>query len=121
MFSGYSMEIKHKLWIEENGKVLFGQGRDSLLRAIEEHSSLQAAAKKLNMSYRAAWGKIRASEARLGIPLVECGRGKAMALTKEARQLLIQFEEIEQDIDSILAKANRKISFLKEIRSGTDE
>ncbi|MDD2672735.1 MAG: LysR family transcriptional regulator [Syntrophales bacterium] len=111
------MEIKHKLWIEENGKVLFGHGRDSLLRAIEEHSSLQAAAKILNMSYRAAWGKIRASEARLGVPLVECGRGKAMTLTKEARHLLVQFKEIEKEIDSILEKANRKLSFLTEIRS----
>ncbi len=65
------MEIKHKLWLEKDGRVIFGPGRFELLEAVEECQSLSAAAKKLKMSYRAAWGRLRASEDRLGIPLVE--------------------------------------------------
>jgi molybdate transport system regulatory protein len=46
------VKIKHKIWLERNGKVIFGQGRSILLRAIDECGSLNSAAKKLNMSYR---------------------------------------------------------------------
>ena len=56
------MEIKYKIWIEKNGKVVFGKGRDNILKAIDEQRSLNAAAKKLEMSYRAAWGRLKASE-----------------------------------------------------------
>ena len=48
------MEIKFKVWIEKDGKVLFGRGRDDILKAIDEQRSLNAAAKRLEMSYRAA-------------------------------------------------------------------
>ena len=65
------MEIKYKIWLEKDGKVIFGHGRVELLQAVEECHSLNAAAKKLNMSYRAAWGRLRASEERLGIKLIE--------------------------------------------------
>lgn len=59
------MEIKYKIWIEENGKVIFGKGRDEILKSIEQQHSLNAAAKELGMSYRAAWGRLKASEERM--------------------------------------------------------
>lgn len=70
------MEIKYKIWIEKDGRVLFGHGRDDILQTIDGERSLNAAAKKLGMSYRAAWGRLRASEERLGIKLVGTGKGK---------------------------------------------
>ena len=41
------MEIRYKIWLEKDGKVIFGQGREKLFEAIEECHSLNAAAKKL--------------------------------------------------------------------------
>jgi hypothetical protein len=71
------VKIKHKIWLERDGKVVFGKGREELLKAIEECHSLNAAAKKLQMSYRAAWARLKASEDRAGIKLVESdGLGK---------------------------------------------
>ena len=64
------MEIKYKIWIEKDGKVVFGRGRDDILKAIDEQRSLNAAAKKLEMSYRAAWGRLKASQERMGMRLV---------------------------------------------------
>ena len=61
------MEIKHKIWVENDGKTIFGPGRDILFKAIDECHSLNAAAKKLGMSYRPAWGRVMASEKRLGL------------------------------------------------------
>ena len=38
------MEIKYKIWIEKNGKVVFGKGRDNIFKAIDEQHSLNVAA-----------------------------------------------------------------------------
>ncbi len=105
-----TLEIKYKIWLEANGRVVFGQGRRELLEAIEENRSLNAAAKKLNMSYRAAWGRLRASEERLGIKLVDHVAGEAMHLTKEARTLLAEFKALEEQMKIMVMKAGAKLN-----------
>jgi molybdate transport system regulatory protein len=97
------MEIKYKIWIEKNGKVLFGKGRDDILKAIEAGQSLNAAAKKLEMSYRAAWGRLKASEERMGVKLVEVNtRDKSMQLTPKAKAIINRFEKLEKDVEKLL-------------------
>ncbi|PKN85233.1 MAG: molybdenum-binding protein [Deltaproteobacteria bacterium HGW-Deltaproteobacteria-1] len=101
------MEIKFKVWIEKDGKVLFGRGRDDILKAIDEQHSLNAAAKRLEMSYRAAWGRLKASEERIGIKLVEIGvHDKSMQLTQQARAIIDRFEKLEKDVEKLLNAAN---------------
>ena len=97
------MKIRYKIWLERNEKTIFGKGREELLRSIDELHSLYAAAKKLNMSYRAAWGRLKASEARLGLKLTcSDGQGRGMHLTPEARELLEKFDRLEHDVESFL-------------------
>jgi len=97
------MKIRHKIWLERNEKTIFGKGREELLRSIDELHSLYAAAKKLNMSYRAAWGRLKASEARLGVKLTcSDGQGKGLHLTPEAKELLEKFDKLEHDVDLFL-------------------
>ena len=96
------MEIKHKIWLEKEGRVIFGPGRIELLRAIDAFGNLSAAARKLNMSYRAAWGRLRASEKRLGMRLVDLSDNKhEMRLTEEARKLIDCFDEMEKNISVV--------------------
>src|SRR5512137_2231537 len=107
---GEKMQIKHKMWLEKNGRVIFGPGRFELLEAIEECQSLSAAAKKLKMSYRAAWGRLRASEDRLGISLVELTDNRqGMRLTEEARKLKNAFVELEKKMDELLEEYQAKL------------
>jgi molybdate transport system regulatory protein len=97
------MKIRYKIWLERNEKTIFGRGREELLRSIDELHSLYAAAKKLKMSYRAAWGRLKASEARLGIKLTYSdGQGKGLHLTAEAKELLEKFDRLEHDVESFL-------------------
>ena len=104
------MEIKYKVWFEKDGKVIFGSGRRELLRAVDTYNSLHAAAKHLNMSYRAAWGRLRASEARLGMKLVEPHpSGRALHLTVEARTLLKRFDELDREISALVRKTTREV------------
>jgi molybdate transport system regulatory protein len=109
------MEIKYKVWIEKNGKVVFGKGRDDILKAIDTERSLNAAAKKLEMSYRAAWGRLKASEERTGMKLVEVGiHDKSMQLTEQARAIIERFEKLESDVEKLLHAADQ--DFKKLIR-----
>lgn len=95
-----ALAIKSKIWIEdENGKVVFGAGRLLILLAVQRHGSLHAAAKELAMSYRAVWGKLRATEERLGQPLlmkrVGGSRGGGSQLTPFAETLIERFQQLE--------------------------
>ena len=110
------MEIKYKVWIEKNGKVVFGKGRDNILKAVDEQRSLNAAAKKLGMSYRAAWGRLRASEERMEMKLVEIGDGeKSMQLTQKARAIIERFDTLEKDVEKLLHTADQ--DFQKLVRN----
>jgi len=107
------MEIKSKLWIESEGKPVFGRGRRFLLEAIDKHGSINQAAKEISISYRKAWGYIKAMEERLGIKLVERkigGRyGGGAILTEEAREFLRKYELMEEGIKEIVDEKFKKI------------
>ena len=96
------MEIKSKLWIEVDGEPVFGRGRRFLLHAIDKYGSINQAAKEISISYRKAWSYIKAMEERLGIKLVERqagGRnGGGAVLTKDAREFLKKYEQMEEGI-----------------------
>ncbi|NTW36964.1 MAG: LysR family transcriptional regulator [Syntrophobacteraceae bacterium] len=94
------LTVKSKIWIEdENGDVVFGSGRLHILSAVEEHGSILAAAKALGMSYRAVWGKIKATEDRLGQPILtrRTGgvHGGGSELTPFARALIERFRHLD--------------------------
>jgi len=115
VWKGYVMKIKHKIWFEAHGLTIFGPGRNAFFKQIDECRSLNSAAKKLHISYRLAWGKIKVAEERLGINLVEVNPGeKKMHLTEDARELLAIFDALEKKISPILQEAESKIVALKE-------
>jgi molybdate transport system regulatory protein len=55
----------------EGNRLLFGDAEVRLLEAIAQEGRLTEAASALGLSYRVAWGKLRAMEASLGTRLVE--------------------------------------------------
>jgi molybdate transport system regulatory protein len=95
--------IRSKIWFEDgSGEVIFGLGRLKMLEAIERKGSIQAAAKELKMSYRALWGRITATEKRMGRQLLTRNIGGAAGggsqLTPFARILLENFRDIHRRI-----------------------
>ena len=99
------MHFAYKIWIEVDGKSVFGIGIFQLLMLVHQTGSLNKAAESLKMSYRAAWGKVRDYEARLGIRLLEQGRhGRTGAhLTKEGEKILDQFGKVLGDMDKLVS------------------
>ncbi len=102
------MNIRSKIWLEINGKPVFGSGREELLKAIDKLGSVNRAAKDINISYRKALSYIQTMEKRLGIRLVERragGRhGGGAALTKKAREFLGKYELLEEGVNEMLDK-----------------
>jgi molybdate transport system regulatory protein len=91
--------VRSKIWIVDSDEnVVFGLGRFRILDAIERLGSLQAAAKELKMSYRAVWGRIKASEERIGKPLV-VREGRGSRLTIHAEQIMKQFKRLQAVVE----------------------
>ncbi len=102
------------LWLETEKGVFFGQGRLQLLEYIEYSGSLNAAAKALGMSYRAAWGKIKTSEEVLGFQLVEQPEGKRGGgqLSEAAKLLIASYREWLSEVEAFaLESAKQHIGY----------
>lgn len=100
-----SLHIRSKVWIEDSaGKVVFGLGRLRMLEAIHRSGSIHSAAKELKMSYRALWGRIKATEKRLGkallVRVVGGASGGGSRLTPFAAELMENFQKLNQTVES---------------------
>ncbi|MHB0867435.1 MAG: winged helix-turn-helix domain-containing protein [Thermoleophilia bacterium] len=102
------MEIRSKVWIEIDGRPVFSKGREMLFRAIDLHGSINMAAREMDISYRRAWGYIKAMEERMEVTLVETRKGGAHGggaeLTAEARELLARFKSLERGLNELVDK-----------------
>lgn len=105
------LTLRLHVWFEREEKIFLGIGRALLLEKIEEYGSLRQAATEMKMSYRAAWGKLKAAEESIGKPLVQKikGKGQRYELTPVGRQLARQFQQLQSDIESYAMSKARDI------------
>ncbi|MFQ5893197.1 MAG: winged helix-turn-helix domain-containing protein [Nitrospinota bacterium] len=107
------LAVRSQVWLEVDGRRVFSVGRMQLLEAIEAEGSIQKASERLGMSYRAAWGKLKATEEALGIVLLERSiggpKGGGARLTAAARDLMARYrscwEAVNTAADRSFAKA----------------
>jgi molybdate transport system regulatory protein len=96
------MDAQVKVWFEEDGRPVFGEGRYRLLRTIEQEGSISKAAKKLNISFKNAWAHLGRAEQNLGIKLLERTRGGTggghTLLTDRAKELISIYERLNNDV-----------------------
>jgi molybdate transport repressor ModE-like protein len=107
------LDIRSKIWIEVGGEPVFGRGRRFLLEAIDSYGSINRAAQEVDISFRKAWGHIKAMENRLGVKLVERKiggkNGGGATLTDDAREFLKKYEVLEMGIQEMVDKRFRSI------------
>ena len=90
-----ALRVRSKIWIEnDQGKLVIGTGRLRILEAILEVGSMNKAAQKLKQPFRAVWGKIRATEERCGLKLVET-TSEGSKLTPEGLDLLWAYTQLK--------------------------
>jgi len=98
--AGHPIRPRVKVWLEMDGRYVFGFGISEILRAIEATGSIKAAAKQLGKSYRYVWARVKKAEGALGRPLV-CtrvgGKGTSRSsLTETARELVSDYSALRR-------------------------
>ena len=109
------LQVRSKIWLEIAGEPVFGHGRETLLRLIRQHSSINAAAKQMGIPYRKAWTYLDAMEKRLGFPLVDRVKGGAgggaSSLTPRAVVLLEKFDLLQAGFNDLVNLKFKELDF----------
>jgi molybdate transport system regulatory protein len=109
----YDVFLKYRIWLENTGgDSVLGDGKLELIKCIGELGSLKAAADKIGISYRKAWGNVKEAEENIGFALVEKQRGGQHGgqsfLTEEGRKLIEAYEELMLEFDIAIYKITKK-------------
>jgi molybdate transport system regulatory protein len=92
-----SFRLKSRQWIvDENDKIIIGEGRKAILENIEKTGSINQAAKVMKMSYKGVWSKIKATESSMNLKLVETDKKRGSHLTKAGRDLLKKYDNLKK-------------------------
>jgi molybdate transport system regulatory protein len=91
-------KLLSKQWIvDENNNIIIGEGRSEILELVESTGSLNQVAKLLKMSYKAVWGKIKATEKAMNEKIVDTDRKLGSHLTKEGKALLAKYNRLKKE------------------------
>lgn len=94
------MKIQSRIWIQKEGKSYLGSGRIELLKLIESEGSISKAAKKMHMSYKAAWDNLNQINELSKTPLIESSNGGVggggTSLTDEGRKAIEVFDKLDE-------------------------
>jgi molybdate transport system regulatory protein len=107
---GDPLEIRSKIWIERRGRgnVVLSEWRVELLEAIDAHGSLSRAAEALDIPYRTAWERVKATEGEIGFRLLDSESGGldggGSSLTPQARELCRRFRRISGGIQEVVSR-----------------
>jgi molybdate transport system regulatory protein len=109
--TGTRLGVRSKIWLVIDGKPVFGQGREELLRLIQKTDSINRSAKLMGISYRKAWTYIDSMEKRLGFPLVNRVQGGESSLTPQAVALLNKFNLLQKGFNEMVNRKFRELGF----------
>lgn len=111
-----NFKIKSRIWIEADGKVLLGEGRVKLLKAIIEMGSLSKAAKSLQMSYKKAWTLIdainKSADELVVVTSIGGSGGGGAQITPYGLKMINTFDEINKGCWEYLDHQTDKINQL---------
>ena len=102
-----SLRIKTKIWIENDQDDLhFGKGKTEILERIELDGSIAKAAENMGLSYKKAWTHIKILQKNVADELVisQKGRGSGTVLTPKAKELILKFHQLEDEIEDFADK-----------------
>jgi molybdate transport system regulatory protein len=101
---GYS--VRGRVWLEKDGELYMGGGREMLLERIDKLGSIAAAARSMKLGYRNAWLWVEAANRLAPSPLVEKvagGPGGGCArLTDEGRRAVARYKQLRSKFQRFL-------------------
>ena len=111
--SKFEIFLNYKLWLSSvTGEGIIEEDRYMLLKNIQETRSLKAAASRMGISYRKAWGDLKNAEKLLGYELTVPTRGGKdggnSCLTPKATKLLEAYEALHTQMDDAVENAYKE-------------
>ncbi|MBW1680002.1 MAG: LysR family transcriptional regulator [Deltaproteobacteria bacterium] len=104
------LRLRSRQWIvDEDDHIIMGDGRREILEHIEQTGSINQAAKRMRMSYKGVWAKIKATEKYLEKRIVDTDKRTGTRLTDEGRALLRKYREFKAVCVREEEKAFRRI------------
>jgi molybdate transport system regulatory protein len=105
---GYA--VRGRIWLEKDGELYMGGGREMLLERIDRLGSIAAAARSMKLGYRNAWLWVEAANRLAPSPLVEKvtggpGGGRAR-LTDEGRRAVEQYKHLRAKFERFLNRVD---------------
>ena len=105
---GYS--VSGRIWLEKDGELYMGGGREMLLERIDKMGSIAAAARSMKLGYRNAWLWVEAANRLAPSPLVEKvaggpGGGHAR-LTDEGCKAVEQYKQLRAKFERFLTRVD---------------
>jgi molybdate transport system regulatory protein len=105
---GYS--VRGRIWLEKDGELYMGGGREMLLERIDKLGSIAAAARSMRLGYRNAWLWVEAANRLAPSPLVEKvtgGPGGGYArLTDEGRKAVAKYRRLRSKFERFLTQVD---------------
>lgn len=102
------MQPRVKVWLEVEGRYVFGFGLSEILKAVDAAGSIKAAAGRLGKSYRYIWGRIKEAEEDLGQTLVEARVGGTgsdrSSLTELAQRLVRDYDALRSRVFDVVGE-----------------
>jgi molybdate transport system regulatory protein len=87
------LKLKSSQWIvDKDNNIIIGKGRAEILENIERTGSINQTAKMMQMSYKAVWSKIKATEKHMNACIVHADRKEGSRLSKEGKDLLAKYK-----------------------------
>jgi len=109
------VRVCSKIWLEKNERLVFGEGKSNLLKAIDDTGSIKNASHKMGISFRHGWGYITAIEKRLGCKFIERRKGGkdkgGSRLTKDARDFIKRYDRMKLRVDKFADKVFSEIFY----------
>ena len=100
---GKKMEVKVKVWIEDDkNNLVFGGGKMEILEYIEQTGSIAEASTKIGLSYKKAWTHIKVLEKYIEDELVITQKGAGeqggSTLTPKAKEIITNYKKLQSDV-----------------------
>lgn len=111
------MHLVGRIFLDTDEGVLLAGQRVHLLEAIEQHGSIQKAAKAVGLSYKSAWDAVNTMNNLCDQPLVqrEVGgrRGGGSHLTEHGRNMIHLFRAVESEYQRALDKLGGNLADIR--------
>ena len=107
------LSVKSKIWFVRGNEHFFGSGLARLFKQVDRLGSLRQAAEFEGMSYRYAWGLIKAAEKNLGMKFLTRSKGGkhggGSTLSAEGKKKLKAFYDMEKKVRDYAEKRFAKL------------